>query len=325
MAMALRHYGYWPIDYCYFIGVTGFRLLSNYEICDGALLACNDVIQESNQVKENVSGGVPLASRKSLGLAVKELWKEKVKLVKRGQRGNQKHFYLNLRKKPNQPQSICSLNDSFVSLFSHDELPVNWTSIIDHNKKINFIRLENCAYQKNRVKTELSVTKTASGEFLYTISCRGQEIEFKNLIDINTIAQQPIKERVLTILTLLDQSTMCEGVPFDQDATMKLSRYEHGIYSDLSNADSSSKEEYRGFSSNCKVIVSHGRCCVSCSRFFHGVIWRKSNEVKNTVIHPNTPKCYMSKSDIVVQLEKEKQRRINVEAREKYWRDKFDQ
>ena len=33
----------------------------------------------------------------------------------------------------------------------------------------------------------------------------------------------------------------------------------------------------------------------------------------------------MSKSDIVVQLEKEKQRQINAEAREKYWRDKFDQ
>ena len=33
----------------------------------------------------------------------------------------------------------------------------------------------------------------------------------------------------------------------------------------------------------------------------------------------------MSKSDIVVQLEKEKQRQINAEAREKYWTDKFDQ
>ncbi len=31
----------------------------------------------------------------------------------------------------------------------------------------------------------------------------------------------------------------------------------------------------------------------------------------------------MSKQDVVVQLGKEKQRRINAEAREKYWRDKF--
>ena len=33
----------------------------------------------------------------------------------------------------------------------------------------------------------------------------------------------------------------------------------------------------------------------------------------------------MSMSDIIVQLEKEKQRRINAEAKQKYWRDKFDQ
>ena len=33
----------------------------------------------------------------------------------------------------------------------------------------------------------------------------------------------------------------------------------------------------------------------------------------------------MSKQDVVVQLGKEKQRRINTEAREKYWRDKFNE
>ena len=32
----------------------------------------------------------------------------------------------------------------------------------------------------------------------------------------------------------------------------------------------------------------------------------------------------MTKDDVVAQLEKERQRRINAEAREKYWRDKFD-
>ena len=156
-------------------------------------MASTKVLEVSNQVKENVSGGIPL-TRKSLGLAVKELWKGKVKSVKRGERVNRKHFYLNMSKKPSQPEPICIVNDSFVSLFSHDELPVNWTSIVDHDNKINFIRLENWAYQKNRVKTELFITKKAFGEFSYNISCRGQEIDVNNLIQINTIAQQPIKK-----------------------------------------------------------------------------------------------------------------------------------
>ena len=51
--------------------LTGFRLLSNYEICDGALLACKSIIEESNQVKENVTSGIPLVT-KNLGIAVKE-------------------------------------------------------------------------------------------------------------------------------------------------------------------------------------------------------------------------------------------------------------
>ena len=45
----------------------------------------------------------------------------------------------------------------------------------------------------------------------------------------------------------------------------------------------------------------------------------------NTAIHPKTDKRYVAKQDVVVQLEQERQRRMNAEAREMYWRDKFDQ
>jgi hypothetical protein len=116
--------------------------LTNYEICDGALLARKDIFEESNQVKENVSCGIPLGS-KNLGLAVKELWEGKVKFVRRGERQNQKFFYLNLCKKSNQLRPMRSVNDSFASLFSHDELPITWISVVDHESRINFIRLEN--------------------------------------------------------------------------------------------------------------------------------------------------------------------------------------
>ena len=134
-------------------------------------MARRDILEESNQVKENVSCGVPLACR-NLSLAVKELWDGGTKIVRRGERQNQQFFYLNLRKKSGQPQPMSSMNstnDSFSSLFSHHDLPSNWTSIADHGNRLNFIRLENWAYRQNRVKTELSVTKTAPGEFSFSI------------------------------------------------------------------------------------------------------------------------------------------------------------
>ena len=305
--------------------LTGFRLLSNYEICDGALLACKSIIEESNQVKENVTSGIPLAT-KNLGIAVKELWDGKVKVVKRGKRKQQTFFYLNLSKRPNPPRPMSSMDNSFKSLFSNHELPTNWASVADHENRINFIRLENWSYRNSRVKTELSITKTEDGEFLYEISCRGQKIDIENIIQIDTLTQQPIKGRVLTVIQLLDQSTLCQGVHIEKDALEGLANHEHGAYSDLS-MESYLNEKYRGFSSDCKVISSNGTCCVSCSHFFHGLIWRKKHKVANTcsTIHPNTPKCFLSKEDVILQLAQERQARINAEARERYWRDKFNE
>lgn len=94
-------------------------------------------------MKENVScGGVPLACR-NLSLAVKELWDGGTRIVRRGGRQNQQFFYLNLCKKSGKPQpmpSMNSTNDSFSSLFSHHNLPSNWTSVVDHRNRLNFIR-----------------------------------------------------------------------------------------------------------------------------------------------------------------------------------------
>lgn len=185
---------------------TGFRLLSNYEIFDGALLARKDILEETNQVKENVSGCVPLACR-NLSLAVKELWDGKVKIVRRGERQNQQFFYLNLKKKSSQLQptsTAIGMNDSVALLFSSHELPVNWASVVDCGNRLNFIRLENWAYRQNRVKIELSVTKTAPSEFNFSISSRGREIEIDNLLQIKTLAEQSLKERVITLIKLLD-------------------------------------------------------------------------------------------------------------------------
>jgi hypothetical protein len=51
--------------------------------------------------------------------------------------------------------------------------------------------------------------KTAPGEFNFSISCRGKEIDIDNLLQINTLAEQSLKERVTTFMKLLDKSSLC--------------------------------------------------------------------------------------------------------------------
>jgi hypothetical protein len=124
-------------------------------------------------------------------------------------------------------------------------------------------------------------------------------------------------------MKFMDQSVLCQGFRVEKDTHGELANHEHSAYSDLSS-ESSPNEEYIGFSSNCRVFSSNGTCCVSCTLFFHEFNRRKKHKDFNTAIHPNTSKCFLSKEDVVVQLAKERQRRMNAEAREKYWRDKFN-
>ena len=73
---------------------------------------------------------MPLGSV-ALTAIVKELWGEKVKVVKRGPRGQQSYFYLNLARK--NPQQKC--NNNPVLQLNLDEvkritIPDGWTTII---------------------------------------------------------------------------------------------------------------------------------------------------------------------------------------------------
>ena len=56
------------------------------------------MLDECNEVKENISDGMLLGSV-SLTAIIKEMWGEKVKVVKRGPRSQRSYYYLNLARK----------------------------------------------------------------------------------------------------------------------------------------------------------------------------------------------------------------------------------
>ena len=70
-----------------------FRIISNYEISEGAFTFVHDTIAHSKSDKENMSS--PLDNQ-GLGRIISSLWQGKVRSVRKGPRENRKRGYLNL-------------------------------------------------------------------------------------------------------------------------------------------------------------------------------------------------------------------------------------
>lgn len=71
------------------------RILQNYEYAEDGLVFVSDILQHSNEKKQNFSKDL---TRYTLGCLMKELFPEQVRLVQRGSRGNKQRVYLNLQR-----------------------------------------------------------------------------------------------------------------------------------------------------------------------------------------------------------------------------------
>ena len=80
------------------------RLLSNFTHCEGKLVAMGNIVAEGERIsKENFSRR---ASFSSLGRLIKEIWGERVRVVKHGSQKGRHKCYLGLKRK----SSISSHN-----------------------------------------------------------------------------------------------------------------------------------------------------------------------------------------------------------------------
>ena len=203
-------------------------------------------------------------------------------------------------------------------------IPDGWTTIIDHENKITFIRYENWAYRGQRVTTELTVTKSDSGEI--RLSSHGSSIDVQNVVDTALPQNYSLSEKVKSVLELLERSNLCLGVPVpDNEVVIAIGDYEIGAFQDLSTALNDSipmKTEKRVFSSTCGIFC-HDKCCAHCLRLKNVDVRRKKRKQELCVIHSHTNKRYLTKEEVGHQLQEEKRVRINAENREEYWCDKF--
>ncbi|KAL9980209.1 hypothetical protein ACROYT_G008764 [Oculina patagonica] len=128
-------------------------LLSNFEHCEGKLLAVRELLADGEKLKENV----PCKASSSLfGLFIKQIWGEKVKLVKRGSsKQGRQNFYLGLaRKSPTTTEENQPIAET--------PLKPGWHLLNDQGGHLSFVRYEPWSFRKQRVVTENLFTKCSS-------------------------------------------------------------------------------------------------------------------------------------------------------------------
>ncbi len=260
-------------------------MISNYEFCEGCcVLTCDDIIEESKQVKESIVGGLPLG-KKRLGTAIKEIWPGNVKSVKKIVGHQTQRFYVNLKRKASHLHHFCE-DDSFQKLINNTELklPDGWLRVLESTHKISFIRHEKWSFRNQRVTTEFSIVKLASGDLTYSINSRGCEIAIDAMLENACLTDHPLDIRVLNVLALLDHSNLCQGFRIKDDATViAIVDHESGAFQDMQaipKDDYAENKEFRGFSSSAK-------CCVSCQLLHDLDSQRKERNRKNTDIKSN--------------------------------------
>ena len=294
-----------------------YRLLSNYENCDGGLTAVKDIIRDAETVKKN-----PYCSANSslLGQLVRQLWGEKVKMVKRGSRNQRQNFYLNLQKKVMPDGGVVEPSMSGTSLST---LKKGWLLVNDHDTFLSFIRCESWSFRNETVSVEVKVEKdNGLNPCRYSIASHGCQMDLKDFIDINFLEKHPLRERLEMILTTVETSTLCRGVQIKDVEFSSTMPHESGIYEDNSTQTAGK----RAFSSTCTIICSAGQqCCTQCQNLNHNIVKRSKRKMETGgVIHHSTNKRYLSKEEIATQLHQERQKRLNAERREKKLRETFE-
>ena len=264
------------------------------------------ILNDTQNGKENIYGAV---SSCTIGHLIKQLWGDKVRLVKRGPRNQRQSFYLNLKRKSiNVP--VMSANCS--TLTSQNKC---WQLVENQGTKTSFICFFPWSFKNQRGSIELRIEKVhGENSSRYHITSCGCVSDITDMIDEDLEKCSPM-ERVENIFRILETSTFCKGVQV-LDSVIP---HQIGLYND------GPIEEKRVFSNKCSLLCSTGKqCCNQCRKVKCNSDKRNKRKLElGRMVHPKTNKHFMSKDDYAKQLQVERQTRINAEKREKYWREKF--
>lgn len=140
------------------------RIVCNYDNPENTLTEASQILRHASERKENSPCQL---NPVMLGKIVNEIWGEKVRLVRRGPRNQQKSFYQNLMKKEDiGPQEL--LHEVLKEV---NEMPLKdgWSKVCEENK-VSFIRFESWSFRNQRGFIEVRTEKTLTDLAYFIIS-----------------------------------------------------------------------------------------------------------------------------------------------------------
>ena len=179
---------------------------------------------------------VPL-SGDIFGKIVKEVWKGKVKRVRRGSRGNMISNYIHLKQK-NDPDVVPN-NNMYESLDRkfNSKPRKNWSIIADGNERLSIVRLEKWEFDRQRVSTEISIEKGEKREIECKVKAHGCVVDLQKDLQIQVVddLQNPcLAEHVENVINFIDNSHFCEGLKLlEVERITSLLPHHSGLMKDL--------------------------------------------------------------------------------------------
>ena len=158
------------------------------------------------------------------------------------------------------------------------------------------------------------------------LTSHGCQVDLTTVFQFECLEQPPNWEQIESVLTTIDNSTLCCGVPIaDGEVLHTMLPHETGFFFVLSTNKTPETVERRAFSASCSILSRAGQCCSICKHLHYLDKQRQKRKLEtNGVISPSTNKRFLSKEEVTKQLQLERQARINAEKRERYWREKFE-
>ena len=184
------------------------RLLSNFEHRKGGIVRVKEILSEAEKVKENIA--CP-ASSCLFGRLIKQLWGERVTLVKHGspKQGHQNYHQGLERKSPDGQSSNTSLND-FTPI---TPLKSGWHLVSDGHGRdqpgdLSFIRHESLSFKNQRVMMEARLLNENGSDSIF-LAYHGCHTDITAFFELGCLEKYPLRERMDMILTFVDSSTLC--------------------------------------------------------------------------------------------------------------------
>ena len=142
------------------------------------MLAVREILADGEKLKENV----PCQASLSLfGLFIKQIWGEKVKLVKCG--SSRQNYYLGLATK-----SPTTIDEN--QLISESQLKTGWHLLNDQGGHLSFARYEPWSFRKQGVVNEARMADSIS------MTPRGCQIDLTTFFKLQCLEKLPTSKRI---------------------------------------------------------------------------------------------------------------------------------